>query len=66
MDIMSPQYCSYKSVRATRNGEIKKMFGKQLWMNSLDLHGYHQKGIINLNELSMDSTIPANKEGEKR
>jgi hypothetical protein len=36
-------------------------------MNSLVLYDYHQKGVINLNDLSMDSsTVPAKKGRGKR
>jgi hypothetical protein len=35
-------------------------------MNSLVLHGYHQKGLINVNDLSIDGRTVVAKKGGRR
>jgi hypothetical protein len=66
MDIMPSKYGSYKTVWK----RYKKKWSEQgIWKNIMDLlvsYGYHHKGVINVTDLSIDSsTVPAKKEGKR-
>jgi hypothetical protein len=64
---MPSKYGSHKTVWERHK---KKWSKKNIWkkiMNSLVLDGYHQKGLINVNELYIDSsTVPTKKGRGKR
>jgi transposase len=59
---MPPKYGSYKTVWKRHK---KKWSEKGIWKNIMDSlvsYDYHQKGVINVNDLSIDSsTVPAKK-----
>jgi hypothetical protein len=46
-----------------RNGVRKKVFGKALWILCLVSSGYHHKGLVNVNDLSIDSSTVLPKRG---
>jgi transposase len=62
---MPLKYGSYKTVWKRH----KKWSEKAVWkrvMDSLVSYGYHHKGVINVNELSIDSSTVAAKKGGGR
>jgi hypothetical protein len=48
--------------KGTRNGVKEKVFGRTSWILCLVSYGY-QKGLINVNDLSVDSSIVSAKKG---
>ncbi len=63
---MPSKYGSYKTVGERHK---KKWSEKGIWKNIMDSlvsHDYHQKGLINVNELSIDSSTVSAKKGRGR
>jgi hypothetical protein len=61
---MPSEYVSYKTVGERHKKWSEKCIWKNI-MNSLISHGY-QKGLVNVNELSIDSSTVSAKKGRGR